>query len=372
MFYKIRLFMIMKKYLLAILFGIFLISTAYALDAKFFYLESCPHCHILAEHLNELENKYPEFNVERLDAAKDFPEYVSLQKEYGISVTEHGKVPKFFMGDFWCAGDTPCVDAIEAQIERQSNPDHDENSPVNGNNNPNNSTEEINLFTLLWLAFLDSINPCEMAILIILMTSILTKFPQDKNKAALIGLVFTSAIFLMYFIFGMILILGFKSTVDFMAFDKTWFYSILGAIAILLGVMNLKDGIWYGGGGFIIEVPQSWRPKMKQIITGTTTLIGAFIAGLIVSFFLTPCTAGPYVVAAGLLSHMPLTAAIPILLMYLFVFILPMLIIIGVVYFGIATVEKLSGWREKNLKLLHLVAGAMLVLLGIAMIFGLL
>ena len=135
-----------------------------------------------------------------------------------------------------------------------------------------------------------------------------------------------------------------------------------------MGLLNIKDAIWYGGGGFIMEVPQKWRPKMKAIINGTTSPKGAFVVGLIVSFFLTPCTAGPYFVFGGILSTIALIEAIPYMFIYMCIFISPMVLISLFVYFGFAKVEDMGGWREKNIKNLHWISGLLMLAIGIWMI----
>jgi hypothetical protein len=47
-----------------------------------------------------------------------------------------------------------------------------------------------------------------------------------------------------------------------------------------------------------------------------------------------------------------------------------MLIITGVIYFGLGRVEDVSGWKEKNIKYLHGVAGFIMLMLGLAMLLG--
>jgi hypothetical protein len=182
---------------------------------------------------------------------------------------------------------------------------------------------------------------------------------------------FSAAIFIMYFVFGLLIIYGFKFLTGVTQLSGSWFYILLGGAAIFLGAINIKDAIWYGGGGFVAEVPMRWRPRMKQIIAGTASVKGAFVVGLIVSFFLTPCTAGPYFVAGGILSKISIISALPYLLLYMCVFILPMAAITMIVYSGFKAVEDISGWRERNLKVLHWIAGLILLGLGIAMVFGL-
>ncbi|MFA5084631.1 MAG: hypothetical protein WC475_04640, partial [Candidatus Paceibacterota bacterium] len=57
------------------------------------------------------------------------------------------------------------------------------------------------------------------------------------------------------------------------------------------------------------------------------------------------------------------------LLLYNLIFVLPMIVITMIVYFGFTTVDRVYGWREKNLRLLHLIAGILLMLIGLALVF---
>jgi mannose/fructose/N-acetylgalactosamine-specific phosphotransferase system component IIC len=47
-----------------------------------------------------------------------------------------------------------------------------------------------------------------------------------------------------------------------------------------------------------------------------------------------------------------------------------MLIIVGIVYFGFSQVEEVSGWKERNIKRLHLIAGILLFAVGFALLMG--
>lgn len=228
---------------------------------------------------------------------------------------------------------------------------------------------DLSLLTILSLAAADAVNPCELAVLTLALVAILTQYPRDKKMVLKVGLAFTSAIFIMYFFYGLILINFFKFLTQMDVF-KIWLYRVLGAVGILLGLSNIKDFFKYGGAGFVTEVPKKWRPTMKNLIAKITSPRGAFITGLIVALFLTPCTMGPYIICCGLLEPLALLETVPILLLYNFVFVLPMIAITLIVYLGFTTVESVSGWREKNLRLLHLIAGIILVAIGIALIAG--
>ena len=107
---------------------------------------------------------------------------------------------------------------------------------------------------------------------------------------------------------------------------------------------------------------------MKMLIKGVTSPAGAFLIGFAVSLFLLPCTSGPYIVILGLLAKTAsFMEGLGYLLLYNFVFVLPMLIITFSVAFGLTTMAKAEEWRQRKLKVLHLIAGVILLLLGIGM-----
>lgn len=215
-------------------------------------------------------------------------------------------------------------------------------------------------------AALDAINPCEFAILILLMASLLLN-NENRKKALLTGLSFIAAVFIAYFLMGVGL-LEFLRAYTLSA--SKYFYNIVGGLAIILGLFNIKDFFWYGGGGFLMEVPQSWRPKMKGLILKITTPLGAFLTGLIVSLFLLPCTSGPYIVILGLLaSKTELAKALIYLVFYNLIFIAPMLAIVLALYWGLSP-ERAEAWRKQKLRLLHLIAGVVLVVLGVVILGG--
>ena len=119
-----------------------------------------------------------------------------------------------------------------------------------------------------------------------------------------------------------------------------------------------------------MEIPRSWRPTLKKILHGVTSPVGAFLAGFVVCLFELPCTGGPYLFMTGLLAQqVSQEIAVPILLYYNVFFVLPLLVITGLVYAGMSRVEEMEEWRKKNIRLFHLAAGVIMCLLGLAVIF---
>lgn len=212
-------------------------------------------------------------------------------------------------------------------------------------------------------AVVDAINPCAFAVFILLFASLLTA--EGKKRALRGGLFFSLAVFLAYFSmgFGLLELLQ-QINISFTALK------IVGVFSVVLGLLNIKDYFGYGSGGFVTEVPQSWRPKMKGLIRGVTNPKGAFLVGLLVSLFLLPCTSGPYVVILSLLAKQSsLWLNLGYLLFYNLIFILPFVLITLAMYFGFSAI-KAEELRQQKIRLLHLVAGVILFLLGVAVLFG--
>ena len=228
----------------------------------------------------------------------------------------------------------------------------------------------IPILSLMSLAAANAINPCALAMLAFALIAILTKDPRNRKKVLQVGFAFAIGFFLIYFIYGLILI---NVLEVFTALEsvKLYVYKAAGIISILIGLFNIKDFFWYGSLGFVTETPRSWRLRLREMISRITSPLGGFIVGIVAAIFLTPCMMGPYLVCCSLLQQqLSFIGSTPWLLLYNIIIILPMLIITLIIYFGFSTVDNVYGWREKNLRLLHLITGIILILIGLALIFG--
>ncbi len=331
----------------------------------YFKTTTCPYCKIVSDWIDsEIENKYENIDIIRvdLDTTKNYEMVQEFYRNYEVPVEKQNKVPIIFIADTYYFGPSEIQENLESKI-LEINQTKTLLKKIEVSNK-----QEINLAQIIGLALVDAINPCELAVLIILMTAILTRYPKNKRKALFVGLSFTLGIFIVYFIFGLLLRELFTIISSNVSLLESNFFIILGIISIIIGILNLKDGLNYGAGGFIMEVPQAWRPKMKKIIEGTTSPIGAFFVGVVIAFFLTPCTAGPYLVFSGIISQISILEAMPYLLLYMLIFVSPMLAITLIAYFGFAKIEDMGEWRERNISKLHLVAGALMMLIGIWLI----
>lgn len=222
------------------------------------------------------------------------------------------------------------------------------------------------------LAAADAVNPCALAVLTLILIAILTHNPENKKKVLLAGLAFSLSVFILYLIYGLVIIQFFKSFSLFIDSFKIYLIKGLSVFAVLLGILNIKDFIKYRPGSFATEMPLFLRPKMKNMISKVASPKGAFLVGIFVTLFLLPCTIGPYIIASGILSYFDILKTLPWLLYYNLIFIAPMIAITLIVYFGYSTIERVSGWKELHIRALHLIAGLLLITIGILMFFGIL
>jgi len=341
-----------------------------------FYGNGCPHCVRLLSYLEDIKDKYPNLEVNTFDTYFDKEGrelFEQMSESFNMPIEG---VPTTFIDEKVIVGFSNSLaeslenEIIRCSIEKCYSPidkvSDVETTKIIGESSPAEEPgktklkKQLTIPAVLIAAAVDAINPCAFAVLIILLTTVLVS--GIKRRALLAGLAFTISIYISYFLMGV----GLYSAIQAANFTHK-FFIIVAVLAIIIGLFNLKDFLWYGK-WFVMEVPMSWRPRLQSLIKGITSVPGAFLIGFAVSLFLLPCTSGPYIVILGLLSETTTrNVALLYLLLYNAIFVLPMLIITGAVYFGLTTTKKAEEWRKGRLKVLHLIAGIIMLCLGIGM-----
>lgn len=221
------------------------------------------------------------------------------------------------------------------------------------------------LMILLPAALADSINPCAFAILFIILSSIISQ-SGSKKRALYAGLAFTWSIFVSYYLMGIGLYKAF-------AFSGQFFYLqlIAAILAILIGLWNLKDYVWYKR-FFTMEMPEFLKIASRKWIKKITSPTWAFFIGILISLFLLPCTGGPYLTVLSYLaseSSSISTMGYLYLLIYNIIFIIPFLIITFVVYLGMKDIAELKEYREYYTREIHLVVWILMFGLGLYLLW---
>jgi len=327
----------------------------------YFYGQGCSHCAKVDKFLknNDYNSKYPIEKIEIYNNPGSAALFTNIFDSLNTPLNDRGVPAMWFpKTQEMIVGDIPIKEGFVAAAEKVA-------PSVNSEETPEETTNktDLTIVAVLTGALVDSINPCAFAVLIILLTTILAT--GEKKKVLLAGLLFATSIFLSYLAMG----LGLYKALTIGSLPQ-YFTIVIGTLAIILGLFNLKDYFNYGGFGFVMEIPMSWRPKMKSILARITSPMGAFFVGFVISLFLLPCTSGPYIVVLGMLSQRELfTQALIYMIIYNLVFVAPMILITLGVYKGM-DIQKAEETRKDKIKLLHLIAGILLIAMGILVLLG--
>ncbi|MBI2558549.1 hypothetical protein HYW20_04455 [Candidatus Woesearchaeota archaeon] len=212
------------------------------------------------------------------------------------------------------------------------------------------------LGTVVTTALIDSINPCAIGVLILLV-SVMIAF-RSKKEMLFYGLIYIFFVFLTYLLAGLG-ILYFLSVIPIVVSE--YISIVVGSLIVIAGLIEIKDFFWYGQ-GITLSIPPE-RAKQIHEMTKKITLpamifLGAFVAGVEL-----PCTGGPYLAILVFLSQNFNFTAFLWLILYNVIFVLPLVVILLMVYFGVK-IQNLKRWKQGNRTYMRLATGIILILLG--------
>jgi cytochrome c biogenesis protein CcdA len=208
--------------------------------------------------------------------------------------------------------------------------------------------------------FLDGIHPCAIAILIFFVAFLLT-FHKSLKNIFLLGAVYIVVIFLTYLAIGMGLLSG------IMLFGQHHFFAKLGSwLLIFLGALNLKD-FFFPGFRFGLHLPRVSNQTIKGYLkkaTLPTVIIAAFLVGLCS----VPCSGGIYAAITALLaSRTTFFTGFLYLLLYNFMFVLPLIVLLALAANPYILV-KMGEWQQKQKRTQRLIMGLFMIALGAAIL----
>lgn len=208
--------------------------------------------------------------------------------------------------------------------------------------------------TVIVTAAVDSINPCAIGVLILMMSVVLASGGTVRRMLSL-GLVYISAVYVTYLAAGLGLIYFFAR----IPLLVTEYLSIAVALFVVLaGILEIKDYFWYGR-GFSLAIPASMAKKIEQRATKTTIVgmaaLGAFVAGVEL-----PCTGAPYLAIITILSQYFDFKAFLLLVFYNIIFVAPLIVILLMVAAG-KKIQEVKKWKQDNRGFMRLAIGLLLV-----------
>ncbi|MDY6778720.1 MAG: cytochrome c biogenesis protein CcdA [Candidatus Nanohaloarchaea archaeon] len=224
------------------------------------------------------------------------------------------------------------------------------------------------LTAVIITAAVDSINPCAIGVMLLLVATLIK---QGKQRDVLkVGIVYVTMVYLTYFVIGLGILFVFVTIPVKVANYITVFVSTL---VIAGGILEIKDFFWYGKGTSLM-IPEKYAEKISEKMEDVT-VPGAILLGMLVAAVELPCTGGPYLailtVIANQLSGAVTLATlgqlvVPLLLMaiYNLIFVMPLIAIVVFAYLGTYQVEDMKKWKHMNRPRMRLAAGLLMVSLG--------
>ncbi len=210
---------------------------------------------------------------------------------------------------------------------------------------------------ILGSAAIDSINPCAIGVLI-LMISVILGGHKSVGRMLFLGGLYILAIFATYLLAGLGLLFFLGSIPLFV----TEYISItVGSIIVLLGLVEVKDYFWYGR-GFSLGIPVQFVKKIHNLAKNVTVpgviLTGVFVAGVEL-----PCTGAPYLAIIAILSTNFNFTALLLLILYNIIFVMPLIVILLLVAGG-TKLPAVKKWKQESRGLMRLAIGLLLIGLG--------
>ena len=133
------------------------------------------------------------------------------------------------------------------------------------------------IITVIATAAIDSINPCAIGVLILMISVVLTSGGSTKRMIGL-GLLYIFSIFTVYLAAGIGLAYYFASVPLFIA---EYISIAVGIFIAFAGIIEIKDYFWYGK-WFSLSIPYA-ASKMLEKYAAHSTAWGVIFLGMFVS-----------------------------------------------------------------------------------------
>jgi glutaredoxin len=354
-----------------------------------FIKSTCPQCQEIMPYLNNLGDRYNiELNIYDILNESNKRLYEKFKEIYNAKGSEG--YPTIFIGDKYLVGNKAVKEHLEREIKNclektcpcptkkiklqiphlpgpsEFTPEESKliDLPIFGKIN----AEKISLPLLtIIIAALDGFNPCAIWVLCFLLTLLI--YAKSRFKILLIGGIFVITSGAIYFLF-MAAWLNFFLFVGYFNIMKL----IIALIALIAGGINIKDFFFFKKGGLSLTIPDSAKPKlykkMRNLVKASqlpSIIIGTIFLAIFVNFIELLCTLGLPAIYTRILTlnNLPILTYYLYLLLYNIVYVIPL----GTIVLIFAYTLGKRKFTEKEGRILKLISGLLMSLLGIIMLF---
>ena len=346
-----------------------------AVHIAYFHKHGCQKCARAVKILKRVQEKYPHIVVEQQNAKTAQTLLEAMGTLYEVPQTKRLTTPAVFIGDTALIGDLD-EQQLESAVQRHlptGAASRLEEAAAQLSTAESEIVKRFHGFGILAVAgagLLDGINPCAFAT-IVFFISYMTLVGRGRKEMLIAGGAFAIAVFSTYLLLGL-------GTLSFMHYLNrfsgvaTGIYLVAAAATFALGGLSLYDAVKAKQGKtkeILLQLPRALKLRIHKVIREQTrtsgVIAGAIVIGCVISALELVCTGQVYLptltfVAGidGMRAH-----AIAYLLLYNLMFIVPLLVVFGCVYWGTTSVQ-LGGVLQRHLVTVKVGIGLLLFGLG--------
>jgi cytochrome c biogenesis protein CcdA/glutaredoxin len=343
-----------------------------AMWAAYFYEVGCQECSRAEYDIRYVRSLYPQLIVEEYNVQDDAALAEWLADLSEVPEQQHLATPAFFLGDRYLLGADITSDALVRVLEQYAptgvEPSWSDFDPEQAEQTIVQRFMSFGAFTVALAGLVDGLNPCAFATLVFFV-SYLTLSGRKGKQVLAVGAAFTLGVFLAYLTVG----LGFYRVLGLLggllATLGRWVYGLTALMCAVLAVLSLLDALKARRGDMgdmTLNLPHSLRMRINATIRrgrhARAFVIGAFVTGVVVSFLELACTGQVYLpTIIFMVSRAEMRSrAVGFLVLYNLLFILPLVVVFGLAYFGTGS-KQLTSFLERR---------AAAVKLGMALLFA--
>ena len=302
-----------------------------------------------------MQAKYPGLHLEMLEIYHNETNretFTGMNQRYANG---NAGIPVIFIGDRALIGDTDIKNHFEESILAEIQFSAAGNTSAISRNSTVETSAQLTPQLVIVSSFIDSLNPCAFSVLVFLLITM--SVAADRRRILLVGATYIVAVFAFHLLAGV----GVFSLLTLSGFSKA--FSLIGAsLALLFGILTLADVV-RNRESYLLAIPASKKQLLGHYIQ-TATLPAAFVLGILAGIFGFSCTGGIYISILSLMSrNFTLASGLPYLLLYNLIFILPLVLVVLLIAFGIPP-ERANTWRTDNRRVMRFIVGLTMIALG--------
>jgi glutaredoxin len=355
-----------------------------AIHIAYFSKAGCPVCARVDTYLEEIQRLYPqsvltEFPIEE-EESKILSEW--LGHRYGVPEEKRLTTPTIFVGQHYLVG----REQVTTQNLRAVLDQYVESGAKATWADFDSARSEASIFerfrsfgalTVVGAGLLDGLNPCAFAT-IVFFVSYLAFLERKGREILAVGGAFALGVFLTYLLVGLGM-LRILEELRFLTTLRPWVYGLTAALCLILATYSFLDYRKARGGDFqamALRIPLRLRRRINRTVRSGAKAQAfvpvAFVTGFAISLLELACTGQVYLPTIIFVMGRPdmQSRAFSYLLLYNLAFILPLVVVFGLAYFG-TTSKELGLFINRRTAAIKLATALLFVVLAGWLLYGL-